>query len=161
MVKPKLKRTLTKIDPSILKQKLPAISQHATDSGSRVTTTVEPVLPPIIQDPLLDPTFFGADVSDVGEGSFEDGGGDDGVSGGYYVARVRISLLPPFTWKLIAIRTTHSSYGGLNVIFTSRSSYDSKGKEYSLTMVAANSAARKACIAALIVKRSDSSVRVA
>jgi len=96
MAKRKVKKTLTKIDPSILKPKPQAISQHAADDGIRVTTTVEPVYPPVAPDPLLDPAIleaiFDAETSDLtGDEDF-----DDGVSRGYYVARVCVlfPLLP-------------------------------------------------------------------
>lgn len=82
--KRKAKKTLTKIDPSTLKQRPQATSQHAADNGTRVTTTVNPILqPPVI--PGLDTFTFDADASNFDEEFLEDGGG---ASRGYYVARV-------------------------------------------------------------------------
>lgn len=86
--------TLTKIDPSILKLKPQAVSQHATDDGTRVITAVRPIRhPPVTPDSLLDPTIFDAGVSSFYDEHSEDCDVDDGVSGGYYVSRV---CFPPF-----------------------------------------------------------------
>ena len=92
-------KTLTKIDPSILKPKLQAISQHAADNGTHVTTTVNPNLqPPVDPYHLLDPATFDADASGFDGECLEDGGDNDDVSRGYYVSRVcAFTLLPPHT----------------------------------------------------------------
>jgi hypothetical protein len=81
--------TLTKIDPSVLISRPPAVSQHVTARGTRVTTTVRPGQPPVIQDPPLDSAIFDTGIDDE---HLEDGGDD--VSKAYYVSRV--CLFPPF-----------------------------------------------------------------
>lgn len=84
-------RTLTKIDLSTLKFRPAAVSQHATQSGTRVTTSITPVrqppAPPIDSiDFDLDPTNFDGEHS-------EDNLAEEDVSRAYYVTRVRDSYL--------------------------------------------------------------------
>jgi hypothetical protein len=81
-------KTLTKIDPSILKPKLIAVSQHAAHDGARVTTTVNParVLPVSPVDPLafdFDPGGFNEDFEEDEEDQEE-----ESILREYYVARV-------------------------------------------------------------------------
>lgn len=86
-------RTLTKIDPRILKPRLVAISQHATRGGARVTATVNPVR--VLPVSPIDPLAFDLDPGDFNEG-FEDDEeepGEGDISKGYYVARVCIYSL--------------------------------------------------------------------
>lgn len=83
MGKRKAKSTLTKIDPSILKPKLCAISQHAAENGGRFTTTVRPA-----HRPPEDLPNFAANTSSFNEEYAEGNETDDDVSRGYYVARV-------------------------------------------------------------------------
>lgn len=153
-------KVLTKIDPSILKPKPQAISQHAADNGTRVTTAVKPTLRPPVLDPLLDPATFDADVSDFDNECLEDDGDNDDISRGYYVSRVR--AFPPLstfhTQRLITVRTTRSYYGRPSVTCFLRNSYDSKAEVYSPT-AAVNSAAKTACTAALIVLQFSSSAQ--
>jgi hypothetical protein len=57
MTKRKAKKTtLTNIDPSLLKPKTLAISQHATSNGARVTTPIRPAhkTPPRVDPVILD-----------------------------------------------------------------------------------------------------------
>jgi len=75
------KVTLTKIDPSTLKPKPHAVSQHAAEGGVRVTTTVKPA---------RQPPDFAIDVSSFNEEHTEGNDTDEDISRGYYVARVRI-----------------------------------------------------------------------
>lgn len=78
--------TLTKIDPSTLKYKPPAVSQHSDDRGTRVTTTLNPVQPPLFA--TLPEPVFSADPSHFGE-NHPDDGDDNDASGGYYSTQVR------------------------------------------------------------------------
>lgn len=55
------KTTLTKIDPSILCPKPPAVSQHADDNGVPVTTAVNPPSPSWM--PTEEPDIFNPDAS--------------------------------------------------------------------------------------------------
>ena len=64
--KPGGNSTLTKIDPALLRQKPPAVSQHADDSGAPVTTTINPT--PFSAIPPEEPVFFGTDVPNFGDG---------------------------------------------------------------------------------------------
>ena len=83
------RQTLTKIDPSILKPKFTAISQHATGSRGRVTTIVNPVLSP-------EPTVFDTDLLTFAEKHLRDednndndvGDNDNDVARGYYADSV-------------------------------------------------------------------------
>jgi hypothetical protein len=109
MGKRKAKKTLTKIDPGILRPK-PTVSQHAASNGACVTTIVNPTL----RTPV-DPVAFTVDMSTFDEGYLEgdDGGGggdskDDEVSKGYYIARVHVHRPTFYSWKLITSRTTRS-----------------------------------------------------
>ena len=87
--------TLTKIDPSLLRPQ--TISQHATEDGTRVTTSVKPSQPPVVQDPLQNPAIFDAGVLNYDSEHLEDGGDD--VSRGYYVSKVRVFLPSYLTYK--------------------------------------------------------------
>lgn len=88
MAKRKLKtNTLTKIDPSVLKPKPLAVSHHATDSGIRVTTALNPVRPPLAT-PLLEPDIFDADPSNFAEEGSDFCDSDGDVSKGYFTAQV-------------------------------------------------------------------------
>jgi hypothetical protein len=99
-------RTLTKIDPSILKPKPQAVSQHSRNDGTRITTTINHVPQPAA------PANFDPDVSNFIAKQLEgDSTDDEGVSRSYYVARVCPS--PPstfYTWRLTSARTTRSCY---------------------------------------------------
>lgn len=88
--KRKGKKTLTKINPSVLlRARSQAVSQHSGCDGIRVTTAVNPVRQlPAALDPLLDPVIFSTDAPDLNGELSEDDGGDE-VSRKYYVARVR------------------------------------------------------------------------
>jgi len=107
-------KTLTKINPSVLKPKLEAVSQHSAGDGKRVTTAVKPVRqPPASPHPLQDLDIFCADVSGFNEEHLEDDEGDE-VGRGYYVARVCTSRSLRSTWRLIPARTTQCYCGSLN-----------------------------------------------
>lgn len=154
------KSTLTKIDPSSLKKPKPkASSQHATQNGRRVTTSVKPAYqPPPALEPLLDPAIFGEDVQDFDDEDFEDADADEGTSRGFYVARVRILSPLPSAPGLITTRITHFSCGGRSVITTLRRLYDLKAEAY-LPMAVANSAAARGCTVVSIVLLFSSCVR--
>lgn len=91
------KKTLTKIDPSALKPKPFAVSQHATRSGVRVTKTINP-----IRQPPVDPLILNLDPANFGEEPTGDATSDEDVSRGYYVARVCTFHL------LLHVETNHS-----------------------------------------------------
>lgn len=85
---------ITKIDPSTLNPKPFAVSQHAANDGTRVTTVVKPIhQPPTSQADLAN--TFSADVQDSEGEHLEDDGGNDDLSRGYYVTRVCI-FIPSF-----------------------------------------------------------------
>jgi len=110
MGKRKVKSTLTKIDPSLLKPKPYAISQHAAENGERVTTNIRPA-----HQPPEDLPNFAADTSSFNEEYAEGDETDDDISRGYYVARV--CSFPFFlafcTHRLTTARTTRFYYGCL------------------------------------------------
>lgn len=87
MGKRKAKNTLTKINPGVLKYKPVAVSQHASQGGARVTTTVNPICPPSTAPPT-DP-FFDPDPGNFSEECDEDDGTEEDVLREYYVSRVR------------------------------------------------------------------------
>ena len=90
--KPK-KTTLTKIDPRSLKAKPQVVSQHVTDDGIHVTTTINPVHdPPSV--PPADTDEFSADLENLVQECLEDDSIGDDISRGYYVARV-CGVYPP------------------------------------------------------------------
>lgn len=62
-------QTLTKIDPSVLKPKPAAVSQHAACDGTCVTTAIKPPQPPVTPEDLFD---FNVNPADVGDEWFED-----------------------------------------------------------------------------------------
>lgn len=83
--------TLTKIDPSILKPKMVAVSQYAAHGGARVTTAVNPIRAPPVSsiDPFAFDFGFDSHVENEEEDEEdEDEQGEDDVSKKYYVARV-------------------------------------------------------------------------
>ena len=77
--------TLTKINPSALKAKPPAISQYAALNGTRVTTVINPVRQPPV--PAVDSPGFDLNPTNVDEEHTEFEGEDD-ISKTYYVTRV-------------------------------------------------------------------------
>ena len=62
------KTTLTNIDPSLLKPKTLAISQHETSNGTRVTTPIHPIRE---TPPAVDPVVFDLDPSNFDREWFE------------------------------------------------------------------------------------------
>lgn len=76
-------QVLTKIDPSALKPKPLAISQHAAQDGTRVTTTVKPVRQALPAP--VDPFVFNANPADFEEELSEDDGSEEDE-----LARVRV-----------------------------------------------------------------------
>ena len=76
--------TLTKIDPSILKPKPAAVSQHAARNGTRVTATINPL---VHFPPPVDPIVFNFDPESIDENPIAYCGEED-RTGGYYVSRV-------------------------------------------------------------------------
>jgi hypothetical protein len=90
------KSTLTKIDPAILRPKPQTISQHASHTGVPVTTPVNPVRDP----PLEEPATFNADPSNFKGEYSEDGFSEEEVVRDYYITRVRCFFSPPARVKL-------------------------------------------------------------
>ena len=118
-----LTTTLTKIDPSILKLGPTAVSQHAAEDGTRVTTTVNPV----VQFPSpADPIVFGFDPEGIDEDPVVCNGGGDGT-GGYYVSRV-CNIACRCVSRLTVTRTTHSYCGGVNATYSLMNLFDSKAE---------------------------------
>ena len=101
-------KTLTKIDPSILRPKPLAISQHTSSSCTPVTTTINPVQPSFA--PPSEPTLFEADpsslagdcLSDEGSDSNEGNDDEDNVARGYYAGRV-CNFRPVHFWCLTSV----------------------------------------------------------
>ena len=91
MAKAKVKNTtLTKINPSVLRPKPAAVSQHAALDGTRVTTAVNPVhVPPI---PPTDSLAFDLDFGDLDKDLEEEEEEEADILKEYYVARVRYIL---------------------------------------------------------------------
>ena len=148
-----LAATLTKIDPSIFKPKLPAVSQHATQDGTRVTSTINPnVQPP----PPVDPIIFNFDPESINEDPVAYDGEEDGTGGGYHVSRV-CNLARRCVPRLTVTRTTRSCCGGVNATYFLTNLSDLKARECP-RMATVNSAATKARSAALIALRFSSSV---
>ena len=86
--------TLTKIDPSTLRPKpLAAVSQHAIDDKTRVTTSIRPVLPRPTPTPPEAP-IFDADPLNFAEEYPSDGENAEDVSEGYLSAKVRSFHVP-------------------------------------------------------------------
>ena len=80
--------TLTKVDPNIFKPKpLAAVSQHAIDEKTRVTTPIRPVLPRPAPTPL-EPPIFDADPLNFAEECPSDDENVEDVSKGYFSAKV-------------------------------------------------------------------------
>lgn len=80
--------TLTKIDLGSLRPKPFATSHHATGYRGRVTTSLDPVQPPLAPPP--GPEFFDANPLDLTEEHSSDEGidSDDDVARGYYADSV-------------------------------------------------------------------------
>ena len=101
-------KTLTKIDPGILRPKPSAISQHATGSHTCVTTTVNPVQPSLTPPP--EPTVFEADLlsfagerlDDEGSDGSEDDDAESVIARGYYASSV-CNFRPLCFWCLISV----------------------------------------------------------
>jgi len=149
-----LATTLTKIDPSILKSKPAAVSQHAARNGTRVTTAINPLVHP---PPPVDPIVFNFDPESIDESPIAYCGEED-RTGGYYVSRVRNVTCRFFFSRLTLTRTTRSYCGGMNVTYFSKNLSDSKAGGC-LQMAIVNSAGTKARSAVLIVSRFSSFVR--
>jgi len=81
-----------KIDPSILKPKLAAVSQHVAHGGACITTTINPVHQP--QAPPFDPLGFDPDPANFSEEHFEDDGSEEEIAREYYMAQVHTFYLP-------------------------------------------------------------------
>jgi hypothetical protein len=167
MAKRKLKTgTLTKIDPSILKPKPVATSQHAGHKGARVIATVNPVRQPL---PPADSLGFNFDLenfdSDTGHpgldpANIDEECVDDGDSRGYYVARVRVFSLVISGYGLTIPRIIRSRYGGVNATYFYKNLFDLKVGGCPI-MTLANSATRKASSGVSIVLQSNSFARAA
>ena len=153
------RKTLTKIHPSLLKPRPQAISQHAADKRTLITTTVNLTsrAPPPLE-PLPDVGISDADLQNLIDENLRDDGAEEDISRGYYVARVCNLFPPPPVLKLIVTRTTRSYFGGQSVICSSRNLYDSKAGVY-LPAAVVNSAARMARTVALTVFPFSSFVR--
>ena len=76
--------TLMKIDPSTIKPKPTAVSQHATQNGMRVTAAINPV---VQLPPPVDPIVFNFDPESPDEDPVAHYEEED-CTGGYYVSRV-------------------------------------------------------------------------
>ena len=156
--------TLTKIDLSTLKPKPVATSQYAGRNGARVITTVHSVrrpLPPA--DPLgfdLDLANFNDDLGNFDEEPASHDTGEEGDSGGYHVAQVCPLFTSAFGDRLTTTRTTRFSYGGVNAIYFSKSSFDLKAGGC-LPMIVASSVEIKACFVARIALPSNFFVEAA
>lgn len=90
--------TLTKIDPSTLKLKPLAVSQHATGNRRRVTTTLKPIRPPLAT-PLPDPGIFNAEPSNFTEQDLDHGdegglGDEEAILREYFTGPVRSFFFP-------------------------------------------------------------------
>lgn len=97
------KTTLTKIDPASLRPKLQAISQHASEDGTTVTTAVNPPRNP---PPFDESDIFNANPLNFKGDSLGDDSNEDEVAREYYVARVCSSHLFN-ALRLTVVRTTH------------------------------------------------------
>ena len=80
--------TLTKIDPGSLRPKPFATSQHATGYRGRVTTSLDPVQPPLAPPP--GPEIFEPSPLNLNEEHSSDEGSDsdDDIARGYYADSV-------------------------------------------------------------------------
>ena len=78
--------TLTKINPSVLKPKPVAVSQHAAQDGTHITKAVNPIRQPPV--PLVDPLAFSLGLENFNEESTGDVINGEDISRGYYVAWV-------------------------------------------------------------------------
>ena len=89
MGKRKKLTTLTKIEIASLLPKTPtALSQHEYSRRGRIATTVGP-LPRLTTTPPPELTTFSTDPPDLTE-CFYDEMGDEGISEGFFSARVRV-----------------------------------------------------------------------
>lgn len=80
--------TLTKIDPALLKPRVaPAVSQHKSSGGERVTTTVNPVQPRTTPVPLQEPALFCADPPNFTKDCL----GGEGISESYFSTKASSS----------------------------------------------------------------------
>ena len=83
-------KTLTKIDPGILMSKpLVALSQHES-CGTRIITTIDPVLPRLAPTSPTEHTIFDADPSNFNKECLDNEGDDAGASKSYFSAQVCI-----------------------------------------------------------------------
>ena len=78
---------VTKIDPRTLALRLHAVSQHAANDGTRVTTALKPILRPPAQTAPSD-FKHAPNTSSFDDEYLEDDGEIDDPSRGYYVAWV-------------------------------------------------------------------------
>ena len=138
-------KNLTKIDPSLLKPKPVAISQHVAPNGLHVTTAVNPILEHLV--PLVGPLGFDFDPASFdGEHSEDDVTGED-----YYAAQVHASHPLPHFEADTVVRMIRSYNGRrTNATHSLKRMSDSKVREYLPTAIV-NSAAKKACIDVSIV----------
>ena len=83
-------KTLTKIDPTVLKYKPAAVSQYLEHDGTRVTNTIHPTRRPPV--PSADTFGFDLDPANLNSELLEDNLVDEDTSKAYYVSRVCITL---------------------------------------------------------------------
>lgn len=150
-------KTLTKIDPAILKPKPLGVSQHAAGHRKRVTTSVNPLRPPLAI-PLPEPANFNADPSNFAEGPLDDDDSDlEDVLKEFYASQVRSFCSLGRKGVHPSARIIRYSNGGLTAECTSMSPSGSKVKGSSLKAKAdANSAAMMVSTAVSIVSVSTS-----
>jgi len=94
-LKGKKHATLTKIDPTILLPKPPAVSQYADDRGAPVTTAIKPTPFSLPGMPPEEPVFFNADTSNFEDGYTEDEISEEDIVGAYYATRVSFPFVFP------------------------------------------------------------------
>jgi hypothetical protein len=161
MGKRKKPNTLTKIDPNVLKPKpITAVSQHASSSRTRVTVTLNPVLPRLPPTPPPASVTFDADPANLPGEWLDDGETGEDVLKGYFSAKVYffLSHFPEHTESHPDARTTRSDCGQLNATLSSMNSSDLKVEGFP-TMASVSSVVRVACIAVSIVSPFNSCVR--
>ena len=147
-----LATTLTKIDPSILGLNPVAVSQHATQNGMCITTTINPITR---LSPPVDPIVFNFDPESIDENSIAFNGEEDSTEG-YCVSRVCVTARC-YIPRLTATRTTHSCCGRMNATYISMNLSNLRAGECS-RMAIVNSAATMVRSVALIVSRFNSFV---